>query len=999
MRLMLSGAAPLVLSVSAAALLASAPPALAGCTTTGTISFTIACGGDFGPNATATPGSGTLTIDDLRVDDPSNGANSFSRVVLKAGDESTGAIDIGLELTGETYVDSHNSAAVYGLTKKGDITITIGEDVELHAQQSGVFAKADNSGSTAGGNVSVTNYGTIEAGMLLDQSLGSEGIRVRALQGEGTIYNYGSVTSQLGRGLRIDGSKVAGSAGDLIVNYGTVESELDAMHINGDAGDATLENHLGAVALSHGGRGAVAASKSGAASFSNDGEITSLSAAGALVWGAKNAAAVNTGAIVAKAADGDGTNDFLNFGVQIWSQDEGDASLVNRAGGSIIAHDGWAAWLLSADGDVTIDNAGTLLGKSTAVYVGADKIKEQYNENPELPDYDGAVGGDLTLTNSGTITADTTTDGTGGMGLITLIGHDLDDVSVTNLAAGFIGAGFVDGTVFTLGALQSRSVADLGDIGAAASNLAISLGVAADSSTIINQGTLVGRVAVASPFDVFGASAPTSSSPGSMANGGLWVTSGASGYRASLPGTISNTGDIFTLGETSLTGKLENSGTLWIRAAGDDAAYLTVTGDYAASGDAAFVFDLKADGNPLVNVTGAISGQTQVILANLDGWDWKSYVPHVLIDTADASSERGADSFVLAAPVVGLVQYNLDYDAGAYSWSLGTEVSQQSVTQGTEAAQTVATSLASVSSDLLNRTDDLRDSFWGPSDTVPMSYFETKMTPAEAAVTGLAPASQQTSVRSWSKAYGAFGTGSGYNGRQGSVSFGTDVTSEQGDGLVAIGAFGALTGTRLDYAAAGSGADITGRAVGAYGTAVNGSGLFASGVVALQASDTQLVLAGEAAQFDAWTAGGRVDVGYRSQLGEVAVEPSLGLRLGATRYDDFNMSGSTVSIDDAQESAAEARLRLSQSFAHETMDVTTFGILTLGASRSADGAMSLSDVGAVGTVDNTGLYGGLALGVQSSSLDGRATGYARADIAANEDSRWVTFKLGSSYKF
>jgi hypothetical protein len=81
------------------------------------------------------------------------------------------------------------------------------------------------------------------------------------------------------------------------------------------------------------------------------------------------------------------------------------------------------------------------------------------------------------------------------------------------------------------------------------------------------------------------------------------------------------------------------------------------------------------------------------------------------------------------------------------------------------------------------------------------------------------------------------------------------------------------------------------------------------------------------------------------------------------------------------------------------MDVSTFAILTVGNSLTDDGTLSLSDIGAVGVVDDSGLYGGVALGVEATSLDGRTSGFARADLTTSETGRWGALKLGGSYRF
>lgn len=989
----------LLASVSATALLTLTSPALALCTTTGTVTFAIDCDGNYGPNATATASGSTLTVTDEIVNDPSDGANSFSRIVLKAGAETSGAIDIGVTVNGSTYVDSHNSVGVYLLTQKGSITVDIGSDVVVNAQQSGIFAKADNSGSGPGGDIVVTSYGTITAGTLTGGSFGSEGIRVRALQGSGTIYNYGSVTSTLGRGLRIDGSDLVADPSvdlsDLIVNGGEVTAWLDAAHVNASRGSATIENTADGVLLSQSQRGAVASSTYSSASLTNAGEITALDGAGALIWGGTDATLTNSGTITATNDPVQSDGDILFFGAQVWSKTSGDATLTNEAGGQIIAHDGWAAWVLSTDGDVTIDNAGTLLGESTAIYVGGDQIAEQWpGTNPDLPDHAGAVGGDLTLRNSGIITADETTDYTKGKALITLAGYDLGTVSITNSATGFIGAGFADGTDFAVADLAALSRAQLQDLDAAATNAAISVGAEAENGTSIsNQGTLVGRIWVASADAVF-QSGPTTANPAEISNSGLWVTSG----KSSFTGTLDTSGTLFAIGDAKIDADVSNSGDIWVRATTNEDAVFAITGDYAGSADARLLFDIAADTNPLVTIAGDVTGQTSVVLAGLGTWDWKDYTPHTLIDIDDTTSQYGADSFVLSTTELGLVHYDLAYDATNTRWTLSTEVSQQSMDETSEVAQTVLGSIGTVTSDLLNRIDDLRDTNAGSGDTQPMGYAESTAAPAEAAFAALAPANAPI-VRQWAKGQSAVGSGDGFDGRLNAMSMGLDITSIDKERLVAIGTFGTLSGTSLDYTASDSSAELKGRAIGVYGTVLDKSGLFAGAVLAAETTDIDLVLSGEEALFGAWTAAGRFDVGYRLHAGNAVVEPSVALKVGTAHYDDFSMSQTDVSLDEAYSTALEGRLRLSQTIAIDALVLSPFAILTVGASQNSSGTMELSEIGAQGIADAGGAYGGVALGLSTTSTDGRVIAYARGDLTLTEQEQWATLRLGGSLQF
>lgn len=1006
MRFGLSVAAQPLLVVIAGALPVLPSPAAAACTITGTISFSIACD-DFGPNATATESGSVLTVDGMTIDDPDDLSGSYSRIVLKAGSETGGAIDIGVTVTGQTLVDSHNSVGVYLLTSKGDITVDVGSDVTIKARESGIFAKADSgggSGGALGGNVLVTNRGSIDAGYYTAGSFGSDGIRVRALQGTGTVYNYGDVRSELGRGIRIDGSLLAldptsVDLDDLVVNYGSVHALLDGVSVSAHTGDATLVNALGGSIVSRSARGAVATSD-GAATIENHGSI-SAATSGALIWGGTDASLINSGTITAAPRDSDDDNDFLNFGAQIWSTASGAASLTNT--GSIVAADGWGAWMLTTDGDLTVDNSGTLKGKSTAIYVSGEMLAEQWpGTNPDRAAYAGAQGGDMSVVNSGTITAFETVGSEPNEALISLAGTGLGRSTVTNLAGGFIGAGFADGTDFSASALSARSAAGLDEIQAAAGNKAISMAIVGTGSSITNQGTLVGRVTVASPYDVYGLGSPVSYAGTGMSNSGLWVVSGETGFLTSMSGTTSNTGTIFTLGETLLGGPVSNAGTIWVSPTETEAADLYFSGNYTGTGDASLVFNIKSGalmtGLPLVTFGGHVIGATDVVLGDLDGWDWTTGEDLALIDMAYQTPVQGADAFQLATPIRGLARYGLNYDETDPSWALHAELDEGSVAEVTSVSTTVTSAVADLTSDLLNRTDDLRDMSAGVDVVAPMGYAETPASPVEAAFDTLTPP-PGPAVRGWVKADGQLGTGTGFDGRKASFSVGGDVTTEYDAVLYAAGLFGTFSSAALDYSSSGSSVAVGAQAVGAYGLVMHDSGLFTSAMAAVQGADIDMTISGEAAELAALSASGRVDVGYRAQIGKVVVEPSVGYLLGRSGYDDFTLTNNVVSIADVGNSAFEGRLRVQGAIDAGDLNVTPFAILSLGRNFVDGGGVSLSEFGAVGLGAQGGNYGGAAAGLELSSFDQRFNVFARADYNVSEQSRWAAVKLGGSSRF
>lgn len=981
--------AKLLLSTSVL-ILAMSSHALADCWFDGDITFAKDCDADFGVNGTVGESGSKLTIENETFDDPDDQTNSFSRIVLKAGDESAGAINIGVEVVGTSLVDSHNSAAVYLLTKKGDITVDISADVTLNAQQGGIFAKADSGTDNPGGMIIVTNAGTITAGTLASGSFGADGIRVRALQGAGYITNSGSVTSTLGRGLRIDaGDATSGDLGN-ISNSGTVDAWLDAAHVHALSGSATVYNT--GVLTSRSARGAVASSQEDSAYVGNYGTITGATG-GVLAWGATWAQVGNYGSLSAAEKDSDDSNDFLNFGVQVWATDTGYARFDNGDAGEVIAHDGWGAWLLSTNGDVFVQNTGTILGKTTAIHVGGDGITEQWEENPVLDDYAGAVGGKLTLINSGLITSDESNSFQNGFGLISLFGYDITQLSVTNAAGGLIASAVDDDNDYSLSTLADLSAEELDELAPLAASGALSIGAEAEEVTISNAGTLVGRVRISTPMNVFG-DGPSESAAATLTNTGLWVTSGASEFSGTDGLTIENSGDIFTVGSTTVTGSIENAGSIWINSTDSTAGSFTVNGDYAGLEGGSLIFDLTRGDHPLATFDGAVSGQTSVLLANIESFDWRSYNPELLILTTDTDPEEGAESFVLDDALVGVIEYRLDYDADAMGWMLSAGVSETVVDDVAQTTASIGDGFARIGSGILNRTDDLRDGVSGdlpPSE--PMGYTEVS-TPMDEAMAALAPTAVDT--RLWLKAGGAIGAGTGYGVSQSGLELGGDVSTTIDGRQVSAGVFAGLSNASFDFDSSSS-AGAQGYAAGLYANVLAPSGTFVSGVAAVEATDIGLLVSGVEADVAALNIGGRIDAGYRANLDGLVLEPSVGVMVSHNQMGSFSLNDSVVAVDNGKSLSTEGRLRIMRRFAGEVMDITPFLVLNLG-NRVADGG-EVSVEGVTTSAQAGGIYGGVSLGLGIDTPDNSLNGFIRSDLSATADSYLASFRIGGSRRF
>jgi len=940
-------------------------------------------------------------LNDHIVDPPTSG---YVRIL--ASDTALNPTEVTVNVTGASSINSPDYAGIDLRTVRGDIELEIGAGTVVNAAQTGVYVLSsdDTGGPTyAGGNIVITNRGQITVGPG-GGVMGGNGLFGGANGGFVTINNYGTVTATLtvfdekpaNYGLLADGGNAADRTGVVsIYNAGTASAHNDAARSINYNGLALVENDVNGVLTSTGARGAVAWSAVADAQIRNRGAITATDGAGVNVWGATEAKLRNEGSIDAFANPLSEGRPSTFAGAHVWSQTAGDAVLTNTATGRIDARDGFGAWMQSTDGDVVIDNAGVIKGQYNAVMVTADGIKT-VDKDSTLAVNEAAVGGEIKLTNTGLLTAyGLADDGIANRGLVTLAGKALTHVSLTNSTGGLIGAG-MDLTLGFDTALLNGSATDLEGLDAPLKNAAVVIGARTELLDIVNEGTILGRIVADDSSVIFG-TGPNLFDGGFMWNDGVWLTSGASKF-----GEVQNRGTLWAQGTSSLDGFLRNAtgGTLVIAATSTEAANYSLSHGYRGYGGT-IAFDIGAGAalgdNLLFDIAGAAQGTTSVTLRDMDGWDWQAGARDV-IAVRDGSIE-GAATFALAASDFGLVHYVLDYrDDGDEIWSLDGQVNAQATSELADIASGMNDTLATALSGAVDRMDELRD-LYRPSEAVdPASYVASATVATDAMFAGFDETSEAPLLRSWVKAMGAYGEGDSLDARQTALQFGADLSTRFNDVLAAGGVFGTLTGNALDFES-GNAATLDARAFGIYGLAQAEGGLFVSGAYAIESADADIEIYSELASFGALLHGGRVDAGYRTELGGFAIEPSVGLRLGHVDFDDFEMSNATVSTADATTYGAEARLRVSHSFVGDAVELTPYAVLTIGAGGTDGGDIVIDGAGLVDAVGDTGLYGGLAVGLQAKSPDGRFTGSARADSRFSDDLVWGALKLGGAVNF
>ena len=970
-------------------------PALASCNTRGTVDIA-RCDVD-GVDIRVEGAAGSVNLDNFTIDPVSR--YGYARIyALDSAGEPT---HITVDLTGATTINSYNYDGLDVRTSFGNIDVTVGTNAVINAQQAGIYVLAndvDHQGDYVGGNVTVNNYGTVIAGTY-DVPMGADGISALANAGAATLNNYGSVTSTLGRGLIADGGYQApGVVPIKIYNSGTVNAWLDGARINSYAGPALMVNDVGGLLTSHSRRGASVWSDVDNAELDNYGTITALASTGAMVWAGADASVINGGTISGAIDPMQSDVDFLFNGVHIWSETAGSASLKNLAGGNITADDGWGVWMQSTDGDVSIDNAGRISGKSTAIYVGADQLYEL--TTVEVPDYAGAVGGDLTVGNSGLVTAVGTAGGD-SMGLITLDGVDLGALHLTNSASGVIGAGLDLTSGFDFAGWRDGSAGDLAQLAPAASNLAVAVAAQADSITIDNAGTLLGRIDVSTPDEVYDAG-PDSTGDVAVNNSGLWVTSGVSSLtKAATNAGFSNSGTIWALGGTTLDGNLGNTGTLLVSDLDATKGRLTVGGDYAAGGSALLSFDAATlsdqPGDAVLTVQGDVSGTTTVRMADptsLATLAWNQ-LPRGTVVKVEGDVSGGADAFTMHQ-TYGLVTLGLDYATATQTWSLG---------YSTAPTGLALASLPNIGHLLLGEHFDLtadrleqwRDGQGSPDDAAPLGYADTHADPVSAALAqGIA---EQPRYGTWLRSEGEAAAGDGRHRASGVMVGGIDGAFALGGGTrLFAGVTGSYGLGRLDFGDIGSTASVSGYGLGAYAGLALPQGGFVDLDLAWQSLGVDLTLGGLPASTSGQAWGGRIVTGQRLAAYGVNITPSLAVSASRTDLSSFGLQGLDVDFPGTTDLSAELGLEIARPVLLGIGTVKPFGKLALGG-RSVYGEGVVISEGGGYAAPEDGLFGAATLGVSLSDPGAKRSAQLTGTLRRDAGETSGDLRLGVDFAF
>lgn len=929
----------------------------------------------------------------VRVDSGSDVTLDVTDLTIEGTDDSTGYITYhnnsgvpsNLTLNIEnTSIDSPAYLGVFAATgdigpdaAPGDLTLTIDEASSITAWDAGIYARVYD-----GGDVKVTNRADIFAGTVDEEMLfGGVGISAVSDAGSATLENYGDVTSYTGRGLYADGGYVDGAETVSIYNEGDVNAFGDAVRAiaGGSFGtDAEIINYGTVTGTDR--RGIVAWSASGDTTIENYGEVTSYG--GQAIYGMAEAGTVTiTNDAKLRVIDLDPEVDDLNdssfAGIQAEVTGAGDIMVENLEDGDILTYDhGIVA--NTSNGKVTVSNEGLIVSSRTGILT----ISGQ---------------NDVTIDNSGSIFA----DGTGSeAGAIGVMGDNLGAVAIHNKSGGVIGANAELAFTPTTGWLDSASLEDLTDLALdTADNFAVATYInQSDSVTVTNDGTIVGKIAL-------GVVEEASLGTARIENNGLWVTSYMNGVAESA-GVIANTGRIHSLGSTMLYGNVENSGDIVVTSLGEAATEMAagavmITGNYAASGDARLVLQWPEESLvgyvPSLTVMGEATGETEVVIGRGDAlanfaWDGTQSFAVVQVagtDLADASH------FYMQDQSYGMLNFKLVYDdSDGQTWYLALDA-----IDGAEALAEIpfaARNLFKLATEgVADRLDELRNAYAGNGTTsAPLGYAATADDPVTAALALYQPARPTTNA--WVKTTGRYGQGADYDTLSGVIEAGIDTSIDLGSGTAAIGAFGGIGASQVDFDLNDSRATLTGPLVGAYANYTSGRAFFGA-IAAVQSLDVDATLSGADTSFGGITYGGRIDAGYRFG-DELIIEPAVALAASRTEFDTFDMNAMDVGFVDTDSLATEARLRIAREFAFDGVTLTPFAVATVGYDfLGGDGVDAPPTAVVLGS--NGGVYGDLSGGLTIANDDATLSGFARGNIgyAAGEISAGV--KLGANAAF
>ncbi|WP_426407043.1 Ig-like domain-containing protein [Bradyrhizobium ganzhouense] len=571
------------------------------------------------PSGSATPGA-------VSVGYAPNGAQTATNAVLG---------NVTVQSDAQVTADKGVGINAYNWGK-GNVTVSTGPDSTIHAAGNGIQTNALN-----GGNVSVTNGGSINAGGAGISANSSMGLGT--IGGTVTVVNNGTISAGT-TGIATGGNHVGAIS---ITNNGTVTAtQFAGIGGNASSGDITITN-AGATTGTNG----IFASTSGSAnvSITNQGTATGTTFSGI---GANLTAAGATGSV---SITNSGTVTSLVSTSPAIGISENKTGTVTINNTGIIGSNATGQALYEGGGDITLTNTGTITGN---INVGNGTFNNQAGGVWAVGTWSGfgtasttGVVESNTINNAGTINLSTGANINGANGLVVNNSGHIDNLSGTNMINGSVtntgtlevasgsleiggglsGAGSVlvdSGATLVLDGATAQTVTFTGNGGTLGLNsgtggTAISGTIAAASSTggnftINGWGAVTAAVGDGIDFTATGGIAANMAEI-SVAPGGA-ITGAANGIVVTQNGTgdisVSTSGPIVGQAGTGILAQHSASGigNIQVISTGN------VTGTGSGSiGLEAQNLDASNGGNVSVTATGGVTGNQHAIVAINDG--------------------------------------------------------------------------------------------------------------------------------------------------------------------------------------------------------------------------------------------------------------------------------------------------------------------------------------------------------------------------------------------
>lgn len=317
-----------------------------GCTTSGNVA-TLQCGADIQMQGNA--GNSSLTVSDVTA----------SSVAVLSNPSVSGPFNQSLTINGTTVLNRNDYPAVYMYSSQpgwnANLTIGAGVSVTSAGPFGAVWLRSESSDTATRNDISVDS-----AAAITSFGASSDGITATSNNGAVTLVNRGSVTVASGRGLYADGGSASLSPVAVsITNLGTVHAYQAGARAIDYNGTARIDNQGSVRSTTR--QGLIAWSANGGAEITNSGTVVADHYDAVVAAGTGgNVTVTNSGSITANRNPNlaQVSPDF--HGISAYTDGVGSVTVTNAAGGVITAADDAGMAAVSAQGAISMANAGRI---------------------------------------------------------------------------------------------------------------------------------------------------------------------------------------------------------------------------------------------------------------------------------------------------------------------------------------------------------------------------------------------------------------------------------------------------------------------------------------------------------------------------------------------------------------------------------------------------------------------------------------------------------------